>query len=266
MENFQLKYKSSLINYYRFGSGKRTAICLHGYGETGMSFQFLEKHLSDQYTFYAVDLPFHGNTKWNEGLNFTTEDLKNIIIELTDSHSLEVVGFSLGGRIALSLYETIPERVKNLLLLAPDGLKINFWYWLSTQTWLGNKIFLLTMKSPGWFFGFIKLLNTLRLVNSSIYKFVHYYINNPAVRKSLYERWTGLRGIKPHTERIKSLIKKNKTPVSLIYGRHDRIILPLRGETFKKGIEAFCTVTIINSGHQVLHEKHINEIAEALLL
>ena len=72
---------------------------------------------------------------------------------------LRVLGFSLGGRIALSLYQAQPENVEKLILLAPDGLIVNFWYWFSTQTWIGNNIFSFSMKYPGWFFAFLKMVN-----------------------------------------------------------------------------------------------------------
>jgi hypothetical protein len=48
----------------------------------------------------------------------------------------------------------MPEQIEKLVLLAPDGLKVNFWYWLATQTWLGKNSFCFTMKHPGWFFVF----------------------------------------------------------------------------------------------------------------
>lgn len=159
----------------------------------------------------------------------------------------------------------MPERIKRLVLLAPDGLKVNFWYWLSTQTRAGNKFFAFTMKHPGWFFGFLKLLNKLRFVNASIFKFVNFYIGNKQVRQLLYQRWTSLRKIKPHLRQIKSFIQQHDTAIRLIYGKHDRIILSSVGEKFKKGIETQCTVSVINSGHQVLHEKHGEDIAAALL-
>ena len=34
---------------------------------------------------------------------------------------------------------------------------------------------------------------------------------------------------------------------------------------FRKGIEDHCTISVINAGHQVLHEKHVEEILAALL-
>jgi len=181
------------------------------------------------------------------------------------NQQLSLIGFSLGGRVALSLYELMPAQIEKLVLLAPDGLKVNFWYWLATQTWAGNKLFALTMKNPGWFFAFLKMLNKLGLVNSSIFKFVNYYIGDAEVRRLLYARWTALRKLKSRLTKVKSLIRANKTPVRLVYGKHDRIILPARGEKFIKGLEEYCTLSVIHSGHQVLHEKHATGILHALL-
>lgn len=269
-----ITYKKSQISYRCFGSGPKLAICFHGYGEEATSFAFLDKYAGNQYTFYSIDLPFHGKTEWTDGLTFTHSDLSEIVEEIlhqnnykpqTTNYKLTIVGFSLGGRVALSFLQANPKKVEKLILLASDGLKVNFWYWLATQTSLGNKFFAFTLQHPGWFFGFLKLMNKLRLVNASIFKFVNYYIGDATVRSLLYQRWTALRKLKPNLAIIKSHIKKENIPVRLIYGKHDRIILSSIGEKFKKGIEEQCTLTVIHSGHQVLHEKHVEEILPALL-
>src|SRR4051812_5719235 len=175
MQALKLKYKNSIINYYRFGKGKKTALCFHGYGETAASYLFLETLTGEEFNFIAIDLPFHGETDWKEGYHFSSQDLKQITTEILNEElqkKIILIGFSLGARIALSLYGLIPGKVEKILLLAPDGLKLNFWYWLATQTHLGNTLFSFTMKKPGWFFGFLKTLDRLKLVNASIFKFV----------------------------------------------------------------------------------------------
>ena len=267
MELHHLTYRNSTIGYYRFGSGPKTAVCFHGYGEEAAIFGFLANYAGNQYTFYSIDLPFHGKTEWSDELTFTATDLQQIVAQIIDNPNpkFTLLGFSLGGRVALSLYQTTPEKIEKIILLAPDGLKINSWYWLATQTWLGNKFFALTMKKPGWFLGFLKLLNKLKLINASIFKFVNYYIGDAEVRRLLYTRWITLRKLKPHLQKIKNLIRENKIPVRLVYGKHDRIILSSVGEKFRRGIEEYCTLTVIHSGHQVLHEKHVEEILPALL-
>lgn len=272
MQSFFLPYKSSQIHFLKAGSGKTVIFCFHGYAETAASFQFLAGHLpAEQFILIAVDLPFHGKTVWNEGHSFLPADLQKItqlILEqsnVTPGHKIIIAGFSLGGRMALQLYQAKPALAHKLVLLAPDGLKVNFWYWLATQTWAGNKFFAFTMKKPGWFFGLLKLMNKLQLVNSSIFKFVNYYIGDPEVRHLLYSRWSTLRKIKPAVPAIKNYVNENKTTVRLVYGKHDRIILSSVGEKFRRGIEKHCSLTVISSGHQVLHEKHSKEIIQALL-
>ena len=110
------------------------------------------------------------------------------------------------------------------------------------------------------------MINQTKWINQSIYKFVHFYIDDENVRRQLYQRWTGLRKIKPNLSKIKEKIREQKTPVRLIYGKYDRIILPVRGEKFCKGIEPYCNLKIIRSGHQVLHEKYAEEIMLAIIL
>ena len=264
-----LSYMDSQISYLVFGTGPEVALCFHGYGEEGNSFSFLDKLAGSEFTFISIDLPFHGKTNWNNGQYFQKKDLEVIINNILSENKLEklgmhkpftLAGFSLGGRIALCLYEIFPKQVKKIILLAPDGLKVNFWYRFSTQTWLGKKLFAFTMKYPGWFFAFLKILHFMGLVNVSIFKFVNYYIGNKEMRLLLYKRWTVLGKLKPDLERIKKAIGENKTWVSLLYGQHDRVIKPEPGIKFTKGIEEYATVTIINSGHQVLNEKHTAEI------
>ena len=260
-----LPYKNSKIAWYRFGNGEQKVVCFHGYGETAESFAFLEKHGLGKFSFYAIDLPFHGHTEWNERLSFTENDLAAIVNTiLKGERNWSLIGFSLGGRVALSLYQAIPESIRTLVFLAPDGLKENFWYKLATGTSGGNRFFRFTMKHPSWFFGMLKGLSKLKLVNRSIFKFVNNYISDEKVRGDLYARWTSLRKLKPDISRIRSLISENKTPVTLIYGKHDRIILHSVGEKFKKGIEEYCEVKVIQAGHQVMQEKYAGEIILSL--
>lgn len=265
-----LRYKQSSINYLRFGHGPKTALCFHGYGEKADNFLFLESSAGQEFTFLSIDLPFHGRTVWKENLIVGEEDLDAIVEGILAREGLPfagltLIGFSLGGRVALSLFEAHLSSVERLVLLAPDGLKLNFWYWLSTQTYLGKSLFAFTMRHPGWFFTLLNALNNLRLVNSSVFKFVKHYIDDGAARELLYQRWIVLRKLRPGIKKIREWIKSNNIPVRLIYGKHDRIILPVRGEKFRKGIEEQCSISVIHSGHQVLHSRHVSEIVPALL-
>jgi pimeloyl-ACP methyl ester carboxylesterase len=269
MQTASIKYRSSQISYSYGGSGEKLLVCLHGYGESEKSYHFLEPHLPAGYRMLAIDLPFHGGTEWKEGLTFTTEDLLSIIDHICKLHTgytgrLTLAGFSMGGRVALGLMEKIPAQTDKVILLAPDGLKVNIWYRLATRTLIGNRFFRFTMRHPQWFMLLLRIGNRLGLINQSVLKFTRYYIHDKQVREDLYNRWTCMRYIRPHLPAIKKSIVQYAIPFRLVYGQYDRIIRHERGEKFRTGIESFCTLRIIPTGHQLLQEKNVEVILELL--
>jgi len=273
MHNRCLLFRESRISYYRWGNGPRLLLCFHGYGESAPGFSFLEDIMGDAFTILAIDLPYHGLTDWKEA-PLTPTTLLTIIDEILASERPAaepapvdgwwLMGYSMGGRISLSLLEHAPERIARLILLAPDGLVVNPWYWLATQTMPGRQLFKWTMYHPGWFFFVLRTGNRLGLVNPSVYKFVANYIDNKDIREELYTRWTGLRLFKPGLTMIKDIIRSRQLPVQLLYGRFDRIIRAERGEQFRKGIEQWCELTVISAGHQLLKKDHIQALLSPL--
>ena len=271
MINQTINYHQAEINYLVTGSGSKVILCLHGYSEDASNFLFLEKYLPVGYLLISLDLPYHGKSTVANGTILTAEDfariVKRILLALFPQEnymSISLIGFSLGGRIALSIAEVLPGFFSKIILLAPDGLKVNPWYWFSTQTVAGNRFFSFTMRKPYWFFRLLKFFHRLGLVNKSIFKFVDYYVGNTLVRQQLYERWTGLRKFKPNLPLLKKQIAENSTQLRLIYGEHDKIIRYSSGNRFCKGIEDFCNLKIIDAGHQILYEKYAAEIVDAI--
>jgi pimeloyl-ACP methyl ester carboxylesterase len=269
MESYFITYKSSQIHYYQYGTGNKLLLCFHGYGESGASFGFLEKYIAGDFTAIALDFPLHGQTIWSEGMNFDASDLLVIIDKIINSKSIPkqkkcLLGFSMGGRVALALMEHITEDIEKIILVAPDGLTISFWYWLATQTILGNRLFYLTMQYPGWFFFLLKIGNMLRIINQSVFKFASHYLHNKPIRTILYNRWTLMRKFRPNSKKIKQLVIHNQIPTKLLYGEFDRIIRYQVAEQFRIGIESLCTLDIIHSGHQLLLEKNAAHILSLL--
>ncbi len=266
MLSFFISYKQSQIHCIQWGKGEKILLCFHGFGETSGSFMPLARQIENRYTLIAVDLPLHGKTVWNEGPVCTTADMINIINSIPVLHQqpFSLAGYSMGGRVALSVYEHIPQRIAQLVLLAPDGLKMNFWYRLATQTVWGNRLFKYFMEKPGIFFTITKMLKSTGMINMGVYNYVHQYLNQEDKRMQLYIIWTTMRKLKPGVKSIKALIPENNTPVLLIYGRYDRIIQHTTGRHFKKGMEAYCILHILPCGHRILHEKNITAIAALL--
>ena len=267
LQTHTIQYKQSLVHVSVFGNGPKWLFCFHGFGQDGSSFRVLEKSLGTDYTLIAVDFPFHGKTEWNEGLIMAPEDLLGLLAIIIHKNGesdgkpfvFSILGYSLGGRIALHLLQIIPAQIEKMVLLAPDGLKVNFWYWLGTQTWVGNKLFAFTMKKPQWFFALLNVSHKAGLVNKSIIKFVYKSIDDKAERLMLYNRWTTMRLFKPNLAALKHIIKKNAKPVRFLYGSYDRVILSKRNPLKKNNRNV--TVTVVEGGHELLKEKFTAVIA-----
>jgi len=264
MQRHSLAYKSSIIHYYIFGRGAKTLFCFHGYGEDGLSFAFLEDLLGPDFTLYAPDFPFHGKTQWNEKEPFTPADLIAVLqlIHPYGDVKFSLLAYSMGGRAALHLIQEIPMQIEKVALIAPDGLHQNIWYQITTQTSFGNKLFAYTMKNPRWFFSAADTGGKLKILNKSILKFVHYYLDDKEQRILLYKRWTFMRKLKPNLPAIKNSCIEKNIKLGLLFGEFDRIILSKRAKIFRntKDIQ----IRVINAGHQLMKEKYANEIAALL--
>jgi pimeloyl-ACP methyl ester carboxylesterase len=262
MESHLLPYKNSFIHYLKFGNGTKFLFCFHGYGENASSFVFLEKALGNDYTLIAIDFPFHGNTEWNENFEFSPRDLENIINTIVplDLQTISLIGYSMGGRLALAMLQYLPGKIERVVLVAPDGLHKNFWYWFSSQTAIGNRLFNYTMRNPRWFFGGMAFLRNFRLLNKSIFRFAHSYLDDPNERMLLYKRWTTMRRFLPKAGRITTVLKEYNIPLKMLFGSYDRIILSNRSARLDKKNDTI-SVKTIRAGHQLLKEKYTKDIA-----
>ena len=265
-----LDFQSSHISYSSWGSGPQIWICIHGYGKSAECFEFLFRQIpADQYSFFSPDLPYHGQTQWNEDNALSVEDLLRIIEAMLvragkGGQYFRILGFSLGGRIALSLTEKLPKRVKALILLAPDGLYTSAWYWMATQNAFGNKLFHSAVRQPGWIFSLLQLGRTCRVIDREFFKMANYYIQDRNAREHLYDRWMSLRKFKPDLKAIRSAIAENGIRVAMVFGQNDPMIPAKQGTKFQKGIEKFCHITVLAEGHQLLQEKYASLIVSLL--
>ncbi len=259
MQRYSITREHATFSYLKGGRGEKILICMHGFGEEAASFTFLEKHLSELFTIYALDFPWHGQTQWRKIRPLSAKQMIQLVEELIDdtgSKRIHLLCYSMGGRVGLSLVEHIPHKIEKAVFLAPDGLKVNFWYWLATQTWLGNGLFRFTMQYPQWFAWMVDVLKRFGWINMSVAKFVHAYIDNKRMRDDLYHIWTTMRKFRPRLRNVKKNISDYKIPVQLVFGEYDRVILAANGFRFQKGMEQLINVSVIKSGHQLLREKN----------
>jgi pimeloyl-ACP methyl ester carboxylesterase len=261
-----INFQRSRIHYRITGSGPEWLFCFHGYGEDAAGFQLLENCLPDRFTIVAIDLPFHGQTDWQEGFLFEPEQLVSIIRRIYPFHKpVQLLGYSMGGRIAMQLAAMIPDQVKKVILVAPDGLHNNPWQWLATRTKPGNRLFKYLMQRPHMILKMMDLMGKTGLYSKKLLRFVHYYLDDAEQRGILYKRWTTMRKFSPGKHHLKSVLNQYQIPVTILFGKYDSIIRSRHGYRFQKGAENHVRVMEIEAGHGLLKEKHLPLLTRLIL-
>jgi pimeloyl-ACP methyl ester carboxylesterase len=107
---------------------KPPLVLLHGWGDTGASFQFIAPFLSDHFHLIAPDLRGFGHSSAPLGDYWFPDylaDLDVLLQQLCGDRQCDLVGHSMGGNIA-GLYAGIrPARIRRLALLEGFGLDAN---------------------------------------------------------------------------------------------------------------------------------------------
>ncbi|AUB41093.1 Lysophospholipase, alpha-beta hydrolase superfamily [Nostoc flagelliforme CCNUN1] len=106
------------LNVYIQGQGF-PILGLHGHPGTGRSLSVFTNHLSKRYKTFAPDLRGYGKSRWNG--NFTMNDHLTDLEALLDRFEIEkclLLGWSLGGILAMELALRLPERITGLILVA----------------------------------------------------------------------------------------------------------------------------------------------------
>ena len=103
--------------YRKLGKGP-PMIIVHGLYGSSDNWLSIGKALSDNFTVYLVDQRNHGQSPHNEVHDYPS--MRDDLIEFMDKHELSkatIIGHSMGGKTAVFLSESNPERIDALVVI-----------------------------------------------------------------------------------------------------------------------------------------------------
>src|SRR5579872_89389 len=162
------------LHYLEWGSGGHLLLAFHGYGNDARIFSPFRQYLEGTYTILSFDLPYHGASKWPEDILLRKTSLLSLIETLMKKYKVSKVsllGYSMGGRVCMSVVEHMPECIDTVGLIATDGLVVNRLYYFCTRTLIGKKIFRSMLQHPGRYVRLIDSLKKYRLLDPTRHKF-----------------------------------------------------------------------------------------------
>ncbi|WHZ08568.1 MAG: hypothetical protein OJF59_002322 [Cytophagales bacterium] len=222
-----IEYKESKLFYYKSGTGQKCLLLFHGFGQDHTVFDSWFEVLKNDYTVYAFDHFFHGESVWNENRPLEKDDWKIILLLFFEKEKIsefEVAGFSLGGKFSLATLEIFSNRVKRIILVAPDGIKINFWYRLATYPLLMRGIFETVVAKPRFFFSFARFLQSMHIIDNYLLRFVMLQMDTEEKRKQVYAVWISFRPLNFEMKAIAQLINEGRIQLKIITGKYDKVI------------------------------------------
>jgi len=223
-----IEYKNSRLFYSKNGSGPKSLLLFHGFGQTHEIFDSWNKSLSDIYTLYSFDAFFHGQSQWKSSdTALEKEDWKSIIELFLKTNSIQrfsLCGFSMGGKFVLATLEAFPANIDEIFLLAPDGIKTSFWYSLATYPIAFRNLFKSMIDHPERFYTIAHFVNKIGLIDKGILRFVESQMDTHEKRERVYSSWVTFRHFKFNMTEVAKIINAHHIKVTMIVGKYDKII------------------------------------------
>ncbi len=255
----RIAYQSNSLAYDKQGDGKKVILLFHGFGQDHHAFDAWKEVLKNDYTLFLFDLFFHGESYWESRIALDKSDWKKILDLFFEQEKIEVfdvAGFSLGGKFALATLEAFPTRVKRIILLAPDGIKTNFWYNLATYPIAIRALFKSMILHPHRLHTITKTLRTIGLVDKGLLRFAESQMDTEEKRKRVYFSWVYFRHLRFDLARVANLVNDHGITFTVMVGKHDKVIVADGMNRILKRIENY-KLKLIETGHNGIIEKSI---------
>ena len=251
------KYK---FNYYlNFNNNKPLTLLLHGFMGNINEFDEAIRVVAEDFSYLTLDLPGHGKTQvLGSDEYYKIQPTAQAIINLLDELKIDkcyLIGYSMGGRLALYLTLHFPERfIKVVLESASPGLatEAKRLERIRHDAQIARKLSRSIIQTDfaaflsNWYnqpiFGYIKNHPEYdRMIESRLQ-------NNPhELDKSLRLMGTGCQ------PSLWEKLQENKIPLLLLVGEYDKKFISINGEMAK--LCEFTQLKIIsNAGHNIHFE------------
>jgi len=250
-------FRQSRLYYTRTGSGDQVLLAFHGFGQMHTHFQPLADQLSHRFTVYTFDLFYHGQSRWAHKEQPLTkvhwQELLSEFLQQEKIHSFALAGVSIGGKFALTTLESFPERVIELILIAPDGIKTNFWYSLATYPSWTRRVFRSVVVNPRQFQQLASWMRRLRVVDKGIARFAQSQMDTRQKRHRVYYSWMVFKDFAFDIHHIATQINRHQIPLRMFLGKYDKIITAANMQRLLNKVPHHQLI-MLESGHSRLIE------------
>jgi pimeloyl-ACP methyl ester carboxylesterase len=267
MHRFELEINGLTLEYFTYGSGK-PVFAFHGFGRSAQDFEPFTEVLDADEMLIAVNLFQHQGSKWSKTRpmteSLTREELRYTILNILEKlqkKRFSLWGYSMGGRISLSILQDMAPQIDKVMLMATDGLKVAPIYKFAAHTSLGRGVYRMLMKNPKIIIQTVAVGKKIGLFDAKFHRFINVHLETKEKAKLVYEAWLIYRYCHPNLPELARAIEDNKVSFTMIFGKYDSVIKPEFGKLLSQHL-AKLNYHIIPSGHLLMTPETIQYIVE----
>jgi pimeloyl-ACP methyl ester carboxylesterase len=260
------------LEYLCIGTANRVVICLHGFGREAADFEAFLPILDSNTRLIAVNLLCHGHSHFPptrlSKQPLEAEEWCLLIRSLCDHlgcAKFHLVGYSMGGRMAMMLAQYMPENIESLTLIAPDGLKINVLYRFVSETKLGRMLYRSIIRKPNWILRVSDALKWLHILHQNIHRFVYLQLETESKRQLVYDAWLAHRKLFPDLRRVAANIERAGIPCLLVFGKYDTIIPSGLARKLMRHFSNKPKLLLPEAGHRLINKETVEMLAREKL-
>lgn len=265
MQRDKLILQKGQLSYLKFGTGSSLLIALHGHGDSARTFAPLRKVLGTAYTVCAVDLPFHGESRWDADF-FEKKDIQAIVNMLCARYQKDrfaLMGFSFGVRAILASLPLYQQQVERLYCIAPDGidtpsLRKIFW----TPKWL-RKLLHRALQQPNWILKPTAFLHKIGFLSKYNYTFMENNLARPHRIQRAFGMWHSIDDFKTNNQQSIRTINEANLSVFVFSAKDDPFV---RYATLEKMAANIPTMQLfpISKGHWIIGDALCAKLAKVV--
>lgn len=184
-----------------------------------------ERH--PDYKIIAINLFFHGGSQLKPPFALKPTEWKlyfDTLLTKEDIEQFSVLGYSMGGRFALTTLKLYGSQIAHFYLVAPDGLVIGNWYRFATSSKLQRMLFKSMLASYPIFLAIAKFLSNIGVLNKGLLKFAQTHLSSKEERRRVYQSWICFRRLSLTPFEFDKITRKHNIKAEIVLGNYDRVI------------------------------------------
>lgn len=229
-------------------------LLLHGFGSSLQTWDAWAPELALKFRVIRLDLPGFGLTGESPTRNYSEgQDLATLVefVNTLNLSSYAIVGHSMGGKMAWSLAAAHAERVKALVLMAPDGFSPEA-QWGTKPYEVPATMGLMTYALPKSFVrGFLDVAYAdPQWLTDPVVTRYHDMLRAPGVRRAILDRADQTVATNPIAR-----LKQITAPTLLLWGERDQMIPSSNAQRYASVLQHADTVVLPQLGHVLQEER-----------